>query len=86
MTRLSLIAAAVLTVSLAVPALADDVTIGSLKISAPWTRATPKGAAVGGGYMTITNTGSTPDRLIGGATEIASRFEVHELSMDNGVM
>src|SRR5665647_733777 len=86
MTRLSLIVAAVLSVSLAVPALADDVTIGSLKISAPWTRATPKGAAVGGGYMTITNTGSTPDRLIGGATEIASRFEVHEMSMDNGVM
>lgn len=86
MTRLSLIVAAVLAVSLAVPALADDVTIGSLKVSAPWARATPKGAAVGGGYMTITNTGSMPDRLIGGASEIASRFEVHEMSMDNSVM
>jgi copper(I)-binding protein len=86
MTRLSLILAAVLSVSLAVPALADDVTLGSLKISAPWARATPKGAAVGGGYLTITNTGSTPDRLIGGTTAIASRFEMHEMSMDNGVM
>lgn len=86
MIRLSVIVAAVLSISLAVPALADDVTIGSLKISAPWARATPKGAAVGGGYLTITNTGSTPDRLVGGTTEIASRFEVHEMSMDNGVM
>ena len=86
MTRLFSIAAAVLTFSLTVPAFADDVTIGSLKISAPWARATPKGAAVGGGYLTITNTGNTPDRLVGGTTEIASRFEVHEMSMDNGVM
>ncbi len=72
--------------SLAVPANAEDVTIGTLKISAPWARATPKGAAVGGGYMTITNTGTAPDRLIGGATGISSRFELHEMSMDNGVM
>lgn len=86
MTRFSLIAAAVCAALSAMPALADDVTIGALKISAPWTRATPKGAAVGGGYMTITNTGSAPDRLIGGAAEIAARFEVHEMSMDNGVM
>ena len=43
-----------------------DVTIGSLKISAPWARATPKGASVGGGYMKITNTGTEPDRLVGG--------------------
>lgn len=86
MTRVSLIAAAVCAALSAMPALAGDVTIGALKISSPWTRATPKGAAVGGGYMTITNTGSAPDRLIGGAADIAARFEVHEMSMDNGVM
>ena len=68
------------------PAQADDVTAGSVKISAPWTRATPKGAAVGAGYMTITNTGSAPDRLVGGASDVSGRFEIHEMSMDNGVM
>ena len=36
--------------------------------------------------MTITNTGSEPDRLIGGATPVAGRFEIHEMKMDNGVM
>jgi copper(I)-binding protein len=36
--------------------------------------------------MTITNTGTTADRLIGGSTAVASTFEVHEMSMANGVM
>ena len=52
----------------------------------PWARATPKGASVGGGYMTITNTGAAPDRLVGGSTDIAKSFEVHEMKMDGGVM
>jgi len=86
MSRFSMIAAAVIAALSATPALAGDVTVGTLKISAPWTRATPKGAAVGGGYLTITNTGTAPDRLTGGAADIAARFEVHEMSMDNGVM
>jgi len=80
-----LLMAAVLSL-LALPAQAADVMAGTLKISAPWARATPKGASVGGGYMTITNTGTTPDNLIGGSTAISSRFEVHEMTMDNGVM
>ena len=77
---------AVIAASLAIPAQAEDVTAGALKISAPWARATPKGASVGGGYMTITNSGSAPDRLVGGATDISSRFEIHAMSMDDGVM
>ena len=86
MTRISFLAAALIAALLTVPAQAETVTAGSLKISAPWARATPKGAGVGGGYLTITNTGTTPDRLIGGSTDIAKTFEVHEMSMDNGVM
>jgi copper(I)-binding protein len=74
-------------VALAVaPARAEDVTAGSVKISAPWIRATPKGAPVGGGYMTITNTGSVSEKLIGGTSDVSSRFEIHEMSMENGVM
>jgi copper(I)-binding protein len=86
MTRTSMIVAAVFAASLAIPAQAEDVSAGSLKISAPWTRATPKGAGAGGGYLKITNTGATPDRLVGGSAEVSSRFEIHEMSMDNGVM
>jgi hypothetical protein len=86
MTRTTFIIAAVLAAWAAVPAQAEDVTVGSLRISAPWARATPKGADVGGGYMKITNTGTAPDRLVGGSTDISSRFEVHEMTMENGVM
>ena len=65
---------------------AHDYTVGSLKIEHPWARATPKGATVAGAYMKITNTGSTPDRLTGGTTDAARKFEVHEMSMDGSVM
>jgi len=86
MLRPSFVAVVVLLGCWAGAAQADDVTIGSLKISGAWARATPKGAPVGGGYMTITNTGDLPDRLVGGSSDVSSRFEIHEMSMDNGVM
>ncbi len=59
---------------------------GALTIEAPWARATPGGAQVAGGFMKITNTGSEPDRLVGGTVPFAGRFEVHEMTMDGGVM
>jgi copper(I)-binding protein len=64
---------------------ATDYKAGPLVIADPWSRATPKGASVAGGYMKITNNGTTPDRLIGGSSDIASSFEVHEMSMAEGV-
>jgi copper(I)-binding protein len=86
MLRIGLVAAAVLTAMLLSPVSAHDYSVGSLKIAHPWARATPKGASVGGGYMKISNTGNAPDRLVGGASDVSSRFEIHEMKMDNGVM
>ena len=80
------VAAAVALVVMAWPAFAQDYTLGSLKIHDPWARATPKGAPVGGGYVSITNTGTTSDRLVGGTTDVSKGFEVHEMSMDKGIM
>jgi copper(I)-binding protein len=77
---------ALLLAMLATDASAEDYKIGNLQISQPWTRATPKGAAVAGGYLKITNTGTTPDRLLGGSTDVDKRFEIHEMSMGGGVM
>ena len=76
----------VLLAALVASAQAQDYKVGSLVIDHPWTRATPKGAAVAGGYVKITNTGSTPDRLTGGSAEVSRKFEIHEMSMDGGVM
>ena len=42
---------------------AADYNVGSIHISQPWARATPKGASAGAGYMTVTNNGTAPDRL-----------------------
>ena len=86
MFRIATIIAAVLAVCAIVPVQAADITVGSLQISAPWARATPNGAGVGGGYMTITNTGTASDRLIGGSTDISKKFEIHQMKMENGVM
>jgi periplasmic copper chaperone A len=61
-------------------------TLGTLRISAPWMRATPKGAAVAGGYLTITNTGAVPDRLMRVSTDLARIAQVHEMTMNGGVM
>lgn len=65
---------------------AHDYEVGSLKIEHPWARATPKGAAVAGGYLKITNNGKEADRLIGGSAAFAGRFEIHEMSHEGGVM
>lgn len=70
----------------AASAMAADYTVGSIKVSAPWSRATPGGARVAGGFMTITNTGKEPDRLIGGTAAVSGVFEVHEMSMSDGIM
>jgi copper(I)-binding protein len=64
----------------------QSVKAGALIIEAPWIRATPGGAKIAGGYMKITNTGKETDRLIGGTLAAAGRFEVHEMSMEGGVM
>ncbi len=62
------------------------VKVGSLTLEQPWSRATPGGAKVGGGYLRITNTGTAPDRLTGGSFPLASRVEVHEMRLDGDVM
>jgi periplasmic copper chaperone A len=49
---------------LAAPAAqAGDYDVDSIHIAQPWARATPKGATSGAAYMTITNKGSTSDRV-----------------------
>jgi periplasmic copper chaperone A len=65
---------------------AETYTVGSIEITNPWARATPKGASVGGGYMTINNKGTETDRLLGGTSPVAAKLEVHQMSMSNGVM
>jgi hypothetical protein len=68
------------------PVGASDIVAGSLKISEPWSRATPGGAKVAAGYVTIENTGDTADRLTAADASVAGHVEIHEMAMDKGVM
>jgi periplasmic copper chaperone A len=70
----------------AVPAHAQEVKAGDLVITQAWSRATPSGAKIAGGYLTIENKGTAPDRLLGGSGDLAGKVEVHEMAMNNGVM
>ena len=81
------VAAALSTLLLApAAATAQDIKTGALVIQQPWARATPGGAQVAGGYLTVINQGKTPDRLTGGSLEAAAQFELHEMSTENGIM
>ena len=55
-------------------------------VQTPWLRATPKGAPVAGGYATIANHGTQPDRLIAASLVVAPTGEIHSMSMKEGVM
>jgi len=79
---LAALAASVFTV----PAYAGDAKAGDIVITQAWSRATPNGAKIAGGYLTIENKGTAPDRLVGGIGDIAGKVEVHEMAMNNGVM
>lgn len=70
----------------AAPADGESYSIGNLRVTAPWTRATPGGAKIAGGYLAITNNGKEPDRLVSATTAIADHAEIHEMSMTDGVM
>ncbi len=55
-----------------------------IQVRQPWARATAPGQKVGAAYVTLTSPAA--DRLLGGSSPIAAGVEVHEMSMDNGVM
>jgi copper(I)-binding protein len=74
-------AAAVLAASVTA---AHEFKVGALYIGHPWSRPTPKGANIAGGYLTITNKGKVADRLIGGGSPAASQIELHEMANVDG--
>lgn len=83
---LQFFALAALFVVLNAPARAQEVKAGDLVITQAWSRATPGGAKIAGGFLTIENKGAAPDRLIGGSSDIVGKVEIHEMAMNNGVM
>jgi hypothetical protein len=59
---------------------------GPIAIENAWSRATAPGQAVGVGYMTLVNSGATPDTLLEVSTPMAATVQMHETTMNGGVM
>lgn len=70
----------------ATPALACEVArIGDIEIDHAWSRATIGADRPGVVYLSIRNTGSVDDALIGVATPIAGMPMIHETVVTDGV-
>src|SRR5262245_1823586 len=55
-------------------------TVGSIEIRQPWARWMAD-SATGGGFLTLTNTGDTADRLLAAASPAAERVEIHAIKV-----
>lgn len=87
MSRSGILAGMTLAAALAgASAAAHEFKAGSIEIEHPWSRATPPGAKVAAGYVTIENGGGEPDRLVSATAEIAGRTEIHDMKVTDGVM
>jgi len=67
-------------------AFAASPALAQVSIDQPWMRATAPGAQVAGGFMTIQNKGAAPDRLVGAASPVAERVELHVHVHEGGMM
>ncbi len=68
------------------PARADTPTSSGIAVENAWARATPGGARTGAVYLTLVNHSADADRLVGVATRVADRAQLHVESLENGVM
>ncbi|MDX2274337.1 MAG: copper chaperone PCu(A)C [Hyphomonadaceae bacterium] len=67
------------------PAVEQVSTTPGIAVSDAWAAATPGGATVGAGYMTIANNGPA-DTLVRVSSPRAPSVELHEMSMDGDIM
>ena len=59
---------------------------GMLRIEHAWMLPTPSRAPTAAGYLTVTNTGDRPDRLLGASSPSAVRVELHQTTMKDNIM
>ncbi len=58
---------------------------GGIVITQPWSRAAMRGGS-GAAFLTLRNTGTAADRLLGASTPAAGRVELHSMVRDGDVM
>jgi hypothetical protein len=88
-SRRALATSAILGLALAgaaMSAAAHDYAVGPLRIDHARIPPTPNAAPTAAGYLTISNTGKRPDRLLAASTPAAEVVAPHHMSMTHGVM
>ena len=60
--------------------------VQTIKVDDAFARAMPPGARTAGAYLSITNRGDAPDRLLSARSERAGSVELHEMSEHGGMM
>ncbi len=57
-----------------------------IRVEGGWVAASLAGQRTGAAYLTLTNTGRAPDRLLGGTSPAAATVAPHHMATDRGVM
>ncbi len=57
-----------------------------IEISGVWGRPSPMVAGNGAAYMLIENTGAEDDRVIAAYSDVSETVELHDMTMEDGVM
>ena len=65
--------------------MAQNASVGSIKVENAYTRATVPGQQVAGGFLKIENKGSA-DQLVSASSPAAGEVQLHEMAMDGNVM
>ncbi|TFH87516.1 copper chaperone PCu(A)C [Billgrantia azerbaijanica] len=71
---------------LATPVLAHDIQQDDLRIAHPFATPAPPSVPHGAAYLDISVTGDTPAVLVGASSPASESVEIHDMSMDEGVM
>lgn len=64
----------------------DTVMADDLQLSGAWVRAMQPGQKVAAAYLSILNRGDEADRLVRATTLASPRVEMHEMTIEDGVM
>ncbi len=59
---------------------------GDIHIQSPWSRELPPTSPNGAVYLTLTNHGTQPDKLLSASTDVAELVEIHSHILEDGMM
>ena len=66
------------------PKSAPAATRGSIEIRRPWARQAMETPGRAGGFFTLTNKGTEPDRLVAASSPAAGKIEIHAIKVVGG--